>query len=378
VGTALGRAAQTHQHHQQGLPASAPTGAPTVRVLLGEEAQAAAFRADVGAGLHATPKAIPAKYLYDRHGVELFEQITGLDEYYLSRTEATILAANRDRIAHCADWVMLIELGAGDSPKSRMLLDALLAGGSLRRYVPVDIGETALRRAAFSIAAGYPGLVVDAVIADLERLDHLAWLWDDDLPSMPGARDGTRVVGSRRCLVAFLGSTLGNLFPEQRRGFFARLASVLQPGDGVLVGVDLVKDPARLQAAYADAAGVTAAFTTNLLRRLNRELAADFALDRFEPFARWVAAAEWVELGVQSTVAQRVTIGALGEVVSFHAGEELRTEIAAKFRRAGLAAELRAAGFELAGWWTDPADDFAVALAIAAGATPRGGIGETP
>src|SRR5581483_7754577 len=263
-------------------------------VGLGPDDLRAAMRADVTAGLQATPKVLPSKYFYDEEGSALFDAIT--------RRE------------------------------------------SLARFVPFDVDEATLRSAAGAVAAEYPGVAVHAVVGDFER--HLGLL--------PG--------GGRR-MIAFLGSTVGNLDPDQRSVFFAEIAANLEPGDTFLLGTDLVKDVARLEAAYDDSAGVTAAFNRNVLVRLNRELDADFVPEAFEHVALFDAEREWIEMRLRSSAEQTVTVAGLGLTVRFAAGEEMRTEISAKFRPERLAAELTAAGLALVGVWTDPAGDFALSLA---------------
>jgi L-histidine N-alpha-methyltransferase len=196
--------------------------------------------------------------------------------------------------------------------------------------------------------ARYPGLVVRAVVADFE--EHLG------LPAGEGRR-----------LVAFLGSTIGNLVPAQRAVFLASLRSRLRPGDALLLGTDLVKDPAVLLAAYDDSAGVTAAFNKNILSVINSGLGADFDPDTFEHVALWDPAAEWIEMRLRSAIRQQVKLPGVGLAVTFAAGEELRTEVSAKFRRAGVARELAAAGFSMQSWWTDAAGRFGLSLSVPAG-----------
>jgi L-histidine N-alpha-methyltransferase len=302
--------------------------------------------ADVRAGLSGAPKELPPRWFYDERGSQLFDQITRLPEYYLSRREREILAARGPEVAAVTGAGTLVELGSGTSEKTRLLLDALRDEGSLRRFVPVDVSEPTLRAAAEAVAAEYPGLEVHAVVGDLER----------HLPLLP--RGGER-------LVAFLGSTIGNLLPDERAGFLAGLRRALSPGEWLLLGADLVKDEARLLAAYDDAAGVTAEFNLNLLAVVNRELGGDFDRDAFEHVARWDAAGERIEMLLRSRRAQRVAVSDLGLGVAFAAGEELHTEWSAKFRRDGIEAELAAAGFEPVRWWTDAGGDFGLALARA-------------
>ncbi len=227
------------------------------------------------------------------------------------------------------------------------MLDALSAHGSLQRFVPFDVSEPTLREAAAAITVEYPGIDVHAVVGDFDH--HL-----DRLPT-----GGTR-------LVAFLGSTIGNLDPDGRTRFYRSLAAGLAPDDALLLGTDLVKDTKRLVAAYDDAAGVTAAFNRNVLSVLNRELGADFVPERFAHVARWDPAEEWIEMRLRSEGAQTVRVHELDLLVEFADNEEMRTEISAKFRRERVEAELAAAGLALAAWWTDPGDDFAVSLSVPA------------
>ncbi len=298
---------------------------------------------DARRGLSASPKDLPPKWFYDDRGSQLFDEITRLDEYYPTRAERQILVARADEIAAASGADTLIELGSGTSEKTRLLLDALARTGQLRRFAPFDVSETTLRAAAHAIAGEHPEIDVHAVVGDFERHLH-------ELPR-----------GGRR-LVAFLGGTIGNLPPEPRAKFLATVAADLEPGDTFLLGTDLVKDPARLVTAYNDAAGVTAEFNRNVLHVLNRELGADFAPSTFTHIARWNDGTEWIEMWLRSEQAQSVKIPELDLVVEFDRGEEMRTEISAKFRRASLTEELEAAGLRLTEWWTDEAGDFALTL----------------
>ncbi|MET7598192.1 L-histidine N(alpha)-methyltransferase [Streptomyces sp. NPDC004082] len=310
---------------------------------LPEDATEAALRADVLHGLTRTPKTLPPKWFYDAHGSELFEKITELPEYYPTRAEREILSARAGEIAAATGARTVVELGSGSSEKTRHLLDAL---PGLHTYVPVDVSESALSLAGRALAAERPDLGVHALIADFT-----AGL---TLPDTPGPR-----------LVAFLGGTIGNLLPDERAAFLASVRSLLAPGDTLLLGTDLVKDPAVLVAAYDDAAGVTAAFNKNVLSVVNRELGADFDLDGFEHVALWDAANEWIEMRLRSRTAQTVKIPALELAVDFEDGEELRTEISAKFRKERVRDDLAAAGLELAHWWTDEEGRFALSLSVA-------------
>jgi L-histidine Nalpha-methyltransferase len=307
----------------------------------------AALAADVRAGLTSVPRELPPKWFYDAAGSRLFEEITRLPEYYPTRREREILAVRADEIAAASGADTLVELGSGTSEKTRLLLDALARTGRLARFVPFDVDESVLSAAGAGVAAEYPGVAVHAVVGDFER--HLGVL-----PS-----------GGRR-LVAFLGGTIGNLAPASRARFLAELRAGLSDGDALLLGTDLVKDPGRLVAAYDDAAGVTAAFNRNVLSVVNRELGADFDPSAFDHVARWDVEAEWIEMLLRSASAQEVAVRDLGLRVTFAAGEEMRTEISAKFRRDGLVAELAAAGLTMTRWWTDRAGDFAVSLSVPA------------
>ncbi|MBO2458895.1 L-histidine N(alpha)-methyltransferase [Actinomadura violacea] len=300
------------------------------------------LRQDVREGLTGTPKTLPPKWFYDERGSALFEEITKLEEYYPTRREREILTARAPEIAAVTGARTLLELGAGSGEKTRLLLGAL--DKTLRAYVPVDVSGDFLEEAAAGIAADHPGLTVRTVVADYEQHLHL-------LPA-----------GERR-LIAFLGGTIGNMPPAARIGFLGGLRATMDDGDFLLLGADLVKDPGRLVRAYDDAAGVTAEFDKNVLHVIDRELDADFDADAFEHVAVWNGAEEWIEMRLRSTRDQDVRVGGLDLDVHFAAGEEMRTEISAKFRRERLASELGAAGMEIAEFWTDEAGDFSLTLA---------------
>lgn len=317
----------------------------TVEVHLGPGDMATALGDDVRRGLSGRPKKLAPKWFYDERGCELFEAITNLPEYYPTRCERSILQQRAAEVAALTRADTVVELGAGTCEKTRVVLDGLSAANTLRHFVPFDVSEPTLRRAGEDLLHSYPGLRVTAVVGDFER----------HLPGLP--TEGRR-------LVTFLGGTIGNLEPDQRRSFLAELASTMRPGEALLLGTDLVKDPARLQAAYDDRAGVTAQFNRNLLHVINRELGANFEPGLFEHVARWVAAEEWVEVSLRSTTDQVVGVPAIGVEAHFGAGEEMRTEISAKFRRSAVAAELSVAGLEMARWWTDAAGDFALSLSF--------------
>jgi L-histidine N-alpha-methyltransferase len=320
--------------------------APRLRVdrHLAPDAMRQALEADVRAGLTASPKTLPPKWFYDARGSVLFDEITRLPEYYPTRCERAVLEVRAGQIAAATAADTLIELGSGTSEKTRLLLDALRDAGTLRRFVPFDVDESVVAAAAEKVAADYD-VDVHAVVGDFEH----------HLPLLP--------TGGRR-LVAFLGGTIGNLLPADRASFLAVLASTLAPGDALLLGTDLVTDPVRLQAAYDDSAGLTADFDKNVLRVVNRELGGDLDVDAFEHVALWNPDDEWIEMRLRSLRAQTATLAELGLVVDFATGEEVRTEISAKFREGGVRAELAAAGLELCEWWTDDAGDFGVSLSF--------------
>ncbi|MFG2116091.1 L-histidine N(alpha)-methyltransferase [Streptomyces sp. NPDC048718] len=310
---------------------------------LAENAAGAALRADVRHGLTRTPKELPPKWFYDARGSELFDEITRLPEYYPTRAEREILIARSADIAAATGARTLVELGSGSSEKTRHLIDALLP--DLAAYVPVDVSESALEGAGRALLAERPDLRVHALVADFTS--GLA------LPDTPGPR-----------LVAFLGGTIGNLLPGERQDFLRAVRGMLTPGDALLLGTDLVKDEATLVAAYDDAAGVTAAFNKNVLAVIARELGADARPEDFDHVARWDPEHEWIEMRLRARHALTVKIPELNLAVPFGAGEELRTEISAKFRQDGVRAELASSGLSLAHWWTDEAGRFALSLAM--------------
>jgi L-histidine Nalpha-methyltransferase len=328
----------------------------TIEYRLPPDYRAASLRADALAGLTATPKSLPPKWFYDAQGSALFEKITELPEYYPTRAERSILSAVAADIARLSEARVLVELGSGSSEKTRLLLSALRDEGTLRAYVPVDVSESALVLAGDALAVDYPALAVHAVVSDFE--EYLGLEPSADAGTAPpdtasgdtaSAGSGDAVGGPR--LVAFLGSTIGNMVPAERALFLRRVRSRLRPGDSFLLGTDLVKNPAVLVAAYDDSAGVTAA---------------DFDLDAFEHVARWDSGHEWIEMRLRSTADQKARVRDLGLVVPFAAGEEMRTEVSAKFRHAGVESELAAAGLALRSWWTDPAGQFGLSLSVPA------------
>ena len=306
----------------------------------------AAMAADVREGLSASPKELSPKYFYDERGSQLFEQITELPEYYPTRRERQILNAMATEILAAAGSPgTLVELGSGSASKTRVLLSAMRDASLLRTYVPVDISEEITQETAHELVEEYPGLEVRGLVCDFET----------DLERVPSD-------GEAR-LMAFLGGTIGNLYPGERREFLTRIAAMFGPDDHLLLGTDLVKETARLEAAYDDAAGVTAEFNKNVLAVLNRELGADFDLEAFEHVARYDAREERMDIRLRSLAEQSVQLADLDLTVEFASGEEMRTEISAKFTRERLECVYAEAGLELRGWFTDPAGDYALSLA---------------
>lgn len=319
----------------------------SIEVHLTPDYLSESLRRDAKEGLTLTPKSLPPKWFYDADGSVLFERITTLPEYYPFRAEREILAARSAEIAATTKAHTLIELGSGSSEKTRLLLDALRDAGTLHDLVPLDVSETALREAADTLAADYPALRVHGVVADFTA--HM-----------------DQIEGEAPRLVAFLGGTIGNLLPDERARFLSEVRAVLGAGEWLLLGADLVKSPDVLLRAYDDAAGVTAEFNRNVLRVLNRELGADFLVSEFEHVAVWEPEREWIEMRLRAREQMSVTVPALGLDVRFDKGEEMRTEISAKFRREVIERELAAAGFEQTSRWTDAEGRFSLVLARAA------------
>lgn len=302
---------------------------------------------DVLDGLTRPFKELPPKHLYDARGAELFDRICDLPEYYPTRTERAILDGYADAIVRRTAMAELVELGSGTAAKTRVLLDAMERAGTLWRYVPFDVAEQTVRDCAASLADEYDGLAIHGIVGDFER--HLKTI----PPPVPG----------RPRVVAFLGGTIGNFPPGARRRFLRALGGLLSSGDYLLLGTDLVKDIDTLEAAYDDSAGVTAEFNRNVLHVLNRELDADFPTELFEHVAFFDTDREWIEMRLRARRACHVTIGALDLEVDFARGEELRTEISAKFTRDRVQADYAACGLELAEWFTDEDGLFALSLA---------------
>ena len=310
---------------------------------------------DVRKGLGAERKSLPSKYFYDARGSELFEDITRLPEYYLTRAETAILEQSATEIIASIRPTELVELGSGYSVKTKLLIDALHATGSGTRYVPMDISEEALTEAAHHLANYYPWLAIEGLVGDFFT----------DLEKVP--RHGRR-------LVTFLGSTIGNFPTDVRIRFLRAVAAMLAPGDGLLLGLDLVKNVETLLAAYDDSAGVTEAFNKNILHVVNRELDADFPVDDFAYSATWDAEAECVTMGLVAQHDLVVTIGALSMRVEFEAGELLHNEVSCKFRRETIATQLEAAGLAITDWWSDDQQRFAMAMARPRAANASGGL----
>ena len=327
-------------------PAAAGAGNPgyTISVCTDEVARDRALAADVSAGLGSTPKDLPPKWFYDDEGSRLFGEITRLPEYYPTRREHEILRRVAPEIATLSGAGTLVELGSGFSGKTRLLLDAMAAAGTLEAFVPFDVNEMALRATAAGAAEAYPGVATHGVVGEFGA----------DLRSVPS--EGRR-------LVALLGSTIGNFSGPERRKFLSEIAGMSSAGETLLLGADLVKERSRLLAAYDDAAGVTAAFNRNVLHVINRRLDADFEPLRFGHVATYDDEAQRVEMWLRSEGAQVVHVRRLGLRASFADGEAMRTEVSAKFRPAQVVEELAGAGFTVLAQWMDGAGDFSLTLA---------------
>jgi len=327
-----------------------PLAQPDIRIdsYLGE-GQERSLASDAREGLTRPFKELPPKHFYDERGADLFDQICELPEYYPTRTERAILHDSAQELAELTGAVELVELGSGTAAKTRVLLSALHEQGTLARYIPVDVTEAMVRDCAHELTNEYPGLRVHGVVGDFER--HLS-----QVPAPQGPR-----------LVVFLGGTIGNFPPADRARFLGQISDLLAPGDHLLMGTDLVKDPSILEAAYDDSQGVTAEFNRNLLHVLNRELDADFDPEDFEHVARFDARNEWIEMRLRSRRRHTVTVRALELPVHFREGEEMRTEISAKFTRQRIDDDLAGAGLALVRWLTDPEEQFALTLSTPAG-----------
>ncbi|MGZ5308898.1 MAG: L-histidine N(alpha)-methyltransferase [Solirubrobacterales bacterium] len=324
-----------------------PTDQITVDVHLPPGGPLSGMAADVRAGLTKPFKELSPRYFYDELGSQLFEQITELPEYYPTRCERQILTEKGAEIVAAAGGpASLIELGSGSASKTRVLLDAMSEQGSLQCYAPVDISEEITRSTAEAICGEYTGIAVRGHVCDFEL----------DLERVP-------VPGPRT--TAFLGGTIGNFEPAQRATFLRRIANLLDPDDRFLLGTDLIKDRATLEAAYDDSQGVTAAFNKNVLAVLNQRLDANFDPEGFEHVARWDPENLWMDIRLRALRNQVVDIKGLDLQVAFGAGEEMRTEISTKFARQGLEGIYAEAGLEITDWWTDPDGLYALSLARA-------------
>jgi len=316
----------------------------TVRSYLGA-ADESSLGDDVLDCLTRPFKELPPKHFYDRGGAELFDRICELPEYYPTRAERAILTERAGDIAARTGAAEVVELGSGTAAKTRLLLSALEDVGTLRRYVPVGVTEAMIRVTGAALARDYPGLEVHGIVGDFER--HLA-----HLPAPTGPR-----------ILAMLGGTIGNFTPGARRRFLRGVGRLLGADGALLLGVDLVKDPARIEAAYDDSAGVTAAFNRNVLHVINRELHADFEPERFDHVAFFDREHEWIEMRLRAQQRMTVHVADLGLTVEFASREELRTEISAKFTPRRLAADLAAAGLEPCELFTDAEVLFGLMLA---------------
>jgi L-histidine N-alpha-methyltransferase len=294
--------------------------------------------------LRAVPKELPAVWLYDEQGSLLYEEIRRLSDYYLPRREAEILRSRSAEVARRTRARRLVELGSGSARNTRFLLDALTELGTLDCFAPVDVSAGMLRRSAQAIADAYPAISVEPIVGDFGR----------DLHEIPPG-------GPR--LIAFLGSTIGNLHPTERAALLKALAGELAEEEALLLGIDLVKDPARLEPAYNDGTGVTEAFVRNAITAVNRELDATFEQQRFVYDPRWDSEQEWMDIALRARDAHDVSVRRLELELAFERGERLRIEISSKFRRDRFRLELRRAGLNVESWWTDAAEDFALVLA---------------
>ena len=300
---------------------------------------------DVRTGLAATPKTLPPKYFYDSRGSELFERITELPEYYPTRAEQSILEEVGTEIVERVQPEELVELGPGSARKTNALLDPMYESGRARRYVPVDVSESAVEETAMRLAVEYEGLAIHGIVGDFER--HL-----ERIPHS----------GDRR-LIAFLGGTIGNFNALERRVLLGKLSERLGPDDRLLIGTDLVKDRDRLEAAYNDSAGVTADFNRNVLNVINSNLGANLDPDRFDHRAIYDDRRQWIEMRLCASDAHEARIDALDLDVAFDQGEHIRTEISCKFTEERLTHEYARAGLDLLDLYTDSERLFALSLA---------------
>jgi L-histidine N-alpha-methyltransferase len=301
--------------------------------------------AEVAAGLSAPQKELPPKYFYDHRGSELFEEITRLPEYYQTRTERALLQSWMPQLIPQLGTRTLIELGAGSAEKSRIILTAMRATGTRGLYVPIDVSASFLDQTATRLRHEYPGLVVEPLVADIA---------EDFSPP----RDL-----QHPALYAFLGGTIGNFYPPAAIRLLARVRSAMKREDRFLMGVDLRKDVRRIEAAYNDSAGITAAFNRNMLLVLNHELGADFDPERFEHRAFYEPVNHRIEMHLVSTIDQEVRIPAIGRI-PFRSGESIRTEISCKHDRRSVDELFAAAGLRVESWRPDPEALFALVVGV--------------
>ena len=299
---------------------------------------------DVARGLSRAQKELPPKYFYDRRGSELFDEITRLPEYYLTRTERALLDCWSTPLMTALGPAALVELGAGSADKTRLLLDAMVYADRGELYVPIDVSAEFLEDSATRLRAEYPTLGIEPVVGDIAEPLALD-------PSLP-----------QPALIAFLGSTIGNFDAHGARDLLANVANAMRPGDSFLLGADLRKDPAIIEAAYNDSQGVTAEFNLNVLRVLNRDLGADFDLATFEHRAFYDRTLHRIEMHLVSTDDQTVHIPGVG-AVSFAGGESIRTEISCKYDRTSLTEMLGGAGMRIDRWISDAATSYALVVA---------------
>jgi L-histidine Nalpha-methyltransferase len=316
----------------------------TIDVHLSPEEVRKQMLTDALKGLADEQKSIPPVWFYDERGSRLFEDITQLPEYYPTRAERSLLEAHAASIAELSKADTLVELGAGSCEKTRVLLAALEGIGSLARYVPFDVSDEFLRGAAASLADEFQSLDIHVVIGDFHQ--HLA-----QIPT-----EGRR-------MIAFLGGTIGNLNPRQRSRFLFDLNCTMSSDDSLLIGTDLVKDRGRLVAAYDDAAGVTADFNRNVLHVLNEHLGGDFDPDGFRHVALWNEDEQWIEMRLRANEASEVSLADAGITVRFDEGEDLLTEISAKFTPERVERELSEGGFVVEGMWGADDGEFLLTLA---------------
>jgi L-histidine Nalpha-methyltransferase len=297
--------------------------------------------AEVAAGLSAPQKELPPKYFYDQRGSELFEEITRLPEYYPTRTERALLESWMPVLIPELGTRALVELGAGSAEKSRIILRAMRAAGHAERYVPIDVSSGFLDETAGKLRREFPGLTVDPIVADIAE--------DFERPrALP-----------HPAMFAFLGSTIGNFYPPAAIRLLSRVRAAMDPNDRFLLGVDLRKDIGLVEAAYNDSRGITAAFNRNMLLVLNAELGASFDPSTFEHRAFYEPVTHRIEMHLVSKLDQVVRIPGIG-LVSFRAGESIRTEISCKYDRASVAELFVGAGLRIERWRQDPKGLFAL------------------